>query len=276
MAATLAALAQTTRVTDARGVPLVLPAHPRRIVSLSPAITETLFAIGAGPRVVGVTEYCDYPPQVKRLPRIGDFMTSVERVIERHPDLIVADVEANGRAIQALEKVPDLRGKVLAVRQNSFAALYQSIELVGRATGCSERARRVVADLKATLRKVQAERPKGVRPPRVVFVVQVQPVWVAGSDTFIGEMIEAAGGVNIGARAGRGYRTVSIESLVSWRPEVILSTHADLKTLKNRPGWKLMPAIREGRVVQVGYEAVRPSPRLGRAVETLFRQLYPR
>jgi len=201
-------------------------------------------------------------------------MTSVERVIERRPDLIVADLEANRKAIADLMKVAELRGKLFVVRQSGFADLFRSIASIGTITGCNSGARRVVRGIRSTLDDVRRRVQRLRHRPAVVFVVEVQPLWVAGDKTFIGEMVEAAGGRNAARQMGEGYRSMSVESLMALNPEVILSTHATVDELRTRPGWSRVSAVQKGRVYRLGFEAVRPCPRLGSAVRQLFELLH--
>ncbi len=275
LAVSAAASATPLSAVDGRDVRVTLPGPPKRIVSLSPAVTETLFAIGAGRRVVGVTKYCDYPAEARRLPKIGDYNTSIEKVMAIHPDLIVADVEANRRAIADLTRQTSLKGKVFALRQRSFAELFSAIGSLGRITGCEPGAVSVVNRIRGTLLAVKQRVQRARTEPRVLFVVQTQPLWVAGGSTFISEMIEAAGGMNIGRKAGSGFRSLGIEQLIALDPEVILTTHASPEELQHRPGWAAVTAVRTRRVYVVGFEAVRPCPRLGEAVRRIAALLHP-
>lgn len=262
-------------VRDARGVVVRLPAAPRRIVSLSPAVTETLFAIGAGDRVVGVTAYCDYPPEAKKRPKIGDYIPSIEKVLAQRPDLVVADAEANGRAVRDMERLPALRSRLFVVRQTSFRELFSAITAIGRVTGHADGAARVVRSVQWTLDAVRRRVARSKERPGVVFMIQMQPLWVVGSDTFMDEMIAAAGGRNLGRSAGKGFRSLSVEQLISLAPDVVVSTHASLDDLKARAGFSSLPAVRHGRVHVIGFEAVRPGPRIGEAVRRLADWFHP-
>jgi len=269
------AIGAPVSVIDARGVRVSLRQPPKRIVSLTPGITETLFAIGAGPRVVGVTRYCDYPPQVRSLPKVGDYSTSIEKVVAMKPDLIVADLEANRKAIADLEKLAEVRGKVFVIRATSFSELYASLRKLGQITGCPAGAQKVVSHMQLVINAVKKRVAASRTRPRVLFVVQAQPLWVAGGHTFMDEMIEIAGGSNVGRKAGDGYRSLGLEQLVALDPEVLLSTHATVEELRSRPGWSQVSAVRNKRVHRLGFEAVRPCPRLSDAVVTIYRLLHP-
>lgn len=261
---------------DDRGVRLRLTTPPRRIVSLSPSLTETLFAIGAGSRIVGVTTYCDYPPAARKIAKIGDYNTSVEKVVALRPDLIVAGAKANRLAIQALGRVHDIDKALFAVEPENLTELYDAIHRLGAITGCVEGSRRTVAHMKRVVRSAGRLRKSSSPRPRVVFVLQRDPIWVAGSGTFVDDMIRAAGGVNLGRSAGKGYVPLSLERLIALNPEVILSTHSTTRDLKRRSGWSRLSAIRNGRVYKLGFEAVRPAPRLADAVASIAKLLHTR
>jgi len=269
------AVGQAVVVRDARGVNVSLREPPRRIVSLSPSVTEILFAIGAGPRVVGVTTFCDYPQQARKLPKVGDFSVSAEKVIALRPDLVIGDVEANRRAIVDLEKLRPLKGRLFTTKGKDFRSIMEALRTVGHITGERRRAETVVASMQATLDKVRSKVPRKRHRPRTVFVVQRDPLWVAGARSFVDDLIEAAGGDNVGRRAGAGYRSFGLERLIALDPEVILSTDATLSELRSRAVWKTLRAVRSGRVHVLGYDAVRPGPRLADAVLRVSRLLHP-
>jgi iron complex transport system substrate-binding protein len=258
---------------DDRGKTVCLPAPPSRIVSLAPSVTEILFAIGAGSRVVAVTSYCDYPRRATRLPKVGDYSTSVERVVAQRPDIVVAGAAANRTAIRGLERIGSLRGKVFAIEPTNLRELYGAITRVGAVTGCGGGAAAVVARMRRAIDGARASFAKGARRPSVVFLVQLDPLWVAGSGTFMDDMILAAGGRNLGAQVGRGFRALALERLIALDPEVILSTHATVTALRSRAGWSTVSAVRRRRVHVLGYAAVRPGPRLADAVAAIVRLL---
>ncbi|NLH99432.1 MAG: ABC transporter substrate-binding protein [Chthonomonadales bacterium] len=263
-------------VTDVRGVSVTLREPPRRIVSLAPAVTEILFAIGAGSNVVGVTAFCDYPKAARRLPRVGDLNVSAEKVLGLKPDLVIGDVEANRKSIALLERLAPLKGRLFVVAGKDFREIFAAVESVGRVTGRAAEAARSVARMKRTLAQIRAQVARSGARPRTVFVVQTEPLWLAGSGTFIDDLITAAGGQNLGRMAGRGYRSFSLERLIALSPDVIVSSDASLRSLRGKAGWNALAAVRAGRVYVLGYDAVRPGPRLAEAVVQLHRWLHPR
>jgi len=260
---------------DARGRTVRLPSAPRRIVSLAPATTEMLFAIGAGPRVVGVSRYCDYPPEARSRPKIGDLNTSVERVIALRPDLVVASASANRRAVEQIERLRGERTPVFCVDPNTFEELYAALRALGSVTGSAEGAARVERTMRQKVRRIECAVARVRRRPRVAFLLQTRPVWVAGTGTFIDDLIRMAGGVNVATDAGPGYHPYALEKLVAHRPEALLMRAPDDEQLASRSGWSSMPAVRSGALYSVGDEAVRPGPRLTLALARLARLLHP-
>lgn len=278
-APTAAALA----VTDSLGRRVVLDAAPARIVSLAPSVTETLFAIGAGPRVVGVTTFCNYPPAADALPEVGGMTAktiSVEAIVDLTPDLVIAGADSQQPVVEALGQL-GIPAVVLAPK--SFEEVYASIEQAGYLTGNAPGAAAVVADMRARVEAVTAA-VAGIpaeERPTVFYEVFDEPLMTAGPGTFIGQMIALAGGESIFADASEDYPEVSAEAIVERDPDVILGpdSHADKLTpelVAARPGWGELGAVRAGRVHLLdGDIASRPGPRLADALEAVARALHP-
>ncbi len=264
-----------TTVRDARGVAITLRQPPARIVSLAPAVTEILFAVGAGPNVVGVTTYCDYPPQARRIAKVGDLNVSTEKVLALKPDLIIGDVEANRKSIAALERLAPVRGHIFVIAGKDFRNIFAAVEAVAAITGHRTEGARALGAMKSTLARVKARVERTKVRPRTVFIVQADPLWVAAAGTFVDDLITAAGGQNLGRHAGRGYRSFSLERLIALDPDVIVSSDTTLASLSRKAGWSSMNAVRLKRVYRLGYDAVRPGPRLAQAVEHLHTLLHP-
>ena len=160
----------------------------QRIVSLAPSITEILFALRLEPRVAGVTEVCDYPPEARRKPKVGDYQISPEKVVALKPDLVVAHDLLNVRVIPVLKR---LRLRVLHANPNRFEKLYAFIRAIGEATGTQREASQLTRAMQARVARVRGQSPK--RPPKALFLIGVEPLWAAGRDTFADEMMTLAG-----------------------------------------------------------------------------------
>lgn len=258
------------QVTDFAGNRLVLPRRPERIVSLTPGTTEILFAIGAGKQVVGVTSYCDYPPEAQRLPKVGDMRTNVEAVVARRPDLVIADEVLNRRFIPALQR---LKLPLLIVAPKDWLDVARMIRLLGEATGHEQQAETLARQFDRAEREARV-RNRNLPQPTVLFTLNVEPLpmWVAGRDLFVNDMIRLAGGVNVAADGGVNYYTLSAEAVLRRDPDIIITTtpRERLSPLYNHPVLKRLKAVESGRVYSVDSNLfVRPTPRLLKGLEQL-------
>ncbi|NOZ06684.1 MAG: cobalamin-binding protein [Chloroflexi bacterium] len=270
-------------ITDSLGREVTLAAQPQRIVSLAPSNTEILFAVGAGDQVVGVTKFCNYPPEAKTREQIGGFSAktiSVEKIVALKPDLVLSAGKIQQPVIEALEqaKIP-----VVALDPQTFDDVYAGILTVGQLTGHKKEADTVVTQMKSRIAAVQAQVkdiPADQRPT-VFWEVWDEPLMTAGPTTFTGQMIELAGATNIFSDVKEQYPQVSAEEVISRNPAVILGpdSHAEALTaekVKARPGWGNIRAVQDGRIYLIdGDIASRPGPRLADGVEAIAKALYP-
>ncbi len=271
-------------VTDGLGRQVTLSEVPQRIVSLAPSNSEILFAVGAEDQVVGVTQFCNYPPEAcEGKEVVGGFSAksiSMEVIVSLEPDLVVAGGEIHRPIIEALEQqgIP-----VISLTGRSFQDVYADIQLVGQVTGHPDQAAQVVAEMQARVAAV-TEAVADIPPEerlRVFYEVWDEPLMTAGPNTFIGQMIDLAGGVNIFDDVAEDYPVISSEEVIRRNPDVILApdTHADKVTpeaLAQRPGWETIRAVQEGRIHLVNGDIVsRPGPRIVDGLEAVARALYP-
>ncbi len=266
-------LAAPISAKDSRGRTITLSSRPKRIVSLSPALTEILFAVNAGPHVVGVTSYCDFPAEAKRVTKIGDFRASVEKVIARKPDLIVASASANAQVIPQLER---LRIPLFAVDTQTVAQVLESIHGVGRITGNERSSNRLMTSMRNRIELVRRTSTKASSRPRVLIVVDASGPWVAGRDNYMDDLVTIAGGMNVARDAGRGWTRHSPERAVVGKPEIILVTDQNVARLRQIPGWSRLPAVLNNRVyANLPITFVRPGPRIPDALEHVARIIHP-
>jgi len=288
----MAAYATVARATtypftlpDALGGSVTITRKPQRIVSLAPNVTEILFAVGAGDRVVGVTRFCNYPPEAKRLPKVGGYTDiSVEAVVALSPDLVVVSRGNPKPTLAALSR----QGLTIlaAINTESLDEVERAILRIGRATDNEEQARQVCETMQKTLASVQ-KTVSDVNPRRrVYFGSLAAPYMAAGPSSFIGECIAAAGGDNVAQGIRGAWPTLSIETIIARDPEVVIEGfHADaagghrdelLKRLRGDPVWSKIAAVREDRVFIMNDDMVhRPGPRLAEAVADMARLFYP-
>lgn len=276
-------------------VPTVLrfPGAPRpeesgcvRIVSLSPNLTEILFELGLGARVVGVTRFCDYPPGAARLPRVGGFFdASIEAIVFLAPDLVVL-LPAHERVRDALEEVGI---GCLEVGNETIGDILASISLIGARCGVSENAAAMRAELERRLVAVR-ELTAGVESPAVLVVVSrdylAAPagVWAAGRGTFYDELLEAAGGRNVLVSGAPAYPQLSREGLLRLDPDVIIEIVADADKRGLSPDgiagdWRALARLRAvaaGRVIVITRDhAAVPGPRFVQLLDEFVAALHP-
>jgi len=276
------ASAAPVTVVDGLGRTVSLSAPASRVVSLSPACTEVLFAIGAADRVAGVTEYCDYPAEARKKPKVGGFSgkaVSIETLVALAPDLVVVEGQMHERVIAMLENA---RVPCYAADAQGLADAYRIIAQLGALTGEDSGARRVGGNMRERIDSVRRKTEKAAARPLCFWIVWDDPLMTAGRRTFIDEAIEAAGGRNAFADSREQYPTVSLESVIARKPDWILSGamqrggRTDAASLSARPGWRILDAVREGRVGFVDADSVnRAGPRLADAVEALAKLLHP-
>ncbi len=245
---------------DDLGRSIVLQSPAQRIVSLAPSITETLFAVGAGGQVVGVTDYCDYPPEARDKQSIGGMIgPSVEMIISLEPDLIIVTPEGNAQ--ESFRQIRDIGVPVFVTNPRSLEGIYKSIHDLGQLAGRTDEAAAVISTMRAAEDSLKLM--TGVKVS-ILLIISVQPLIVAGTGTFLAEMIELGGGENVAAKSGLSYPTFSREQVVASDPAVIILT-ADIpgkrEVLSLYPEWQQVAAFRTGRVHEMDPNlASRPGP----------------
>lgn len=280
-AATPAAASIT--LTDGLGRSVALAAPAQRIVSLAPSNTEILFAIGAGAQVVGRDEFSDYPAEAKALPSVGGSMGtySLETIASLKPDLVLAAEINTPEQVKALE---DLGVRVYYLSNpTDLDGLYANLKIVGQLTGRETEAEALAASLQARVQAVQEK----LMPISSVFTVFYEldgsnpaKPWTAGAGTFLSQLINMAGGSNVGDRLQGDYAQMSQEELLVANPMVILLGDAaygvTAEQVAARPGWDALAAVQQGRIYPFDDNLVsRPGPRLVDGLEQIAKLLRP-
>ncbi len=221
----VAALAGIPTVASSAAEPLRASA-PARIVSTSPSITETLFALGVGDRVVGVSTYCRFPPQAARLPKVGTFLQpDAELIAGLRPDLVIIHEKSNGID----RRLSSLGIPFIVVERGTLTSVFSSIRQIGTAAGVPDRAATLVADIQRKLNALRAKHA-GTSRPRVLFIIGRRPGILAdlvatGPGTYLNDLIEIAGGTNVLNIAGQlEYPRISMETVLRLDPDVIIDT----------------------------------------------------
>lgn len=268
---------------------LAFAGQPQRIISTSPSITEMLYALGLGDRVVGVTSYCHYPPEVRDKPQIGNYLRpDLETIVAMRPDLVVALAE-HGELLPRLKR---LGLEALSLRHNNLEGIYQSLTELSERAGVPERGVALIKKIKTDLEAVRL-RAEALPKRETLFIVgrtpgTIQGVVAVGVGPFLNELIEIAGGVNLLRDAGQHYPQISREAILVRRPEVILDmgdmAATDGVTEEHKRSvaalWKRafpdIPAVTAGRAYAVADDRyVVPGPRVAEAAELLFDLIHP-
>jgi iron complex transport system substrate-binding protein len=265
-------------MTDMLSRRVPVPERPVRIVSLAPSITETVFVLGQGERLVGVTDYCDYPPEATKKPRVGGISTpSFEAILALRPDLVLATSESN--YAEHVERLTALALPVYVIRPVDFETVLESIERIGAVLGTAEAARARVASMRREADAI-AQAVAGSPRPRVLYVVWPNPLIAPGRGTLITELIRRAGGESVTGGEPLLYPRLSLETVIERRPErIIVGRHSQAPAQELLRGWDqltALAAVREGRVSAVDGDLVhRPGPRMIEALRALARALHP-
>jgi len=259
----------------------LLAASPQRIISLAPSITEILFALGVGDRVVGVSTYCDYPPEATRIDRIGTFLQpNVERILAKRPDLIIGVPSPDNRA--PVERLEALGLRVLIVDPERIDDILKAIRTIADAVGVPERGAELVARIQRDIAAVTAKLNDAPRP-RVVMLVGRSPFIAAGPGTFQAQLVDLAHGDNLTAQASQPWPSVTLEFIVARAPEVIIDASMGSEETADRASaiafWNdfpTVPAVRNRRIYGYrAYELLRPGPRVAQTLEAVARFIHP-
>jgi iron complex transport system substrate-binding protein len=276
-ALSLLAVVATAAAVMAADAPSPAPSPPARIVSLAPSVTETLFALGIGDRVVAVSDYCDHPPEVKRLPRVGSFNApSVEAVLGARPDLVIGNPSpGNHENVLTMRR---LGVRVEIVDPERLADLPVVTRRIAEVAGVPEAGERLVARMAREMDAVRAK-VAGAPRPRTLMLVGQEPLIAVGPDSFLGELLVEAGAVNA-APSRESWPRLGLEVVIAADPEAIIDcsmgTEAGTATLAFWTRFPSLTAVREKRVYPFrSFEALRPGPRLAVALEELARLLHP-
>ncbi len=268
-------------LVDLMGREVVIAGEAKRIISLSPQHTEILFVLGLEERVVGVTDYCNYPPAAAEKEKVGGFTDSnIEVILTLKPDLVLAGSPHR-------EVVPLLAERnipVLAMEPTSVDEIYETIRLIGAATGAEKMAEKISDEIKEQIAGVQKKLSSLTEEEKtpVYYELWYDPPMSVGNRSFIHEVVTLAGGKNIFADIDDNYPTVSAESVAQKNPRVILYSddHGNVEAVREqynqRPGWNKIIALKENRIYAMDSDLFnRAGPRVGLAVESAAALFYP-
>jgi iron complex transport system substrate-binding protein len=261
---------------DETGHRVSVPDHPHRIICLVPSITDSVFTLGAGDDVVAISDYVQFPAEARKKPSVGSISNpSMEAILSLHPDLVLGMPQANQQSV--LDQLQHLNIPVYLVDPHGIAGILRSITSLGQATNREVQANAVVSGLTQRIAAVRAS-VEGKPVIRVFMPVSYDPVITIGKGAFISELIAVAGGRSITDDINQEWPQVSMETVVARAPVALLMMRGGKTTidsLKDRPGWSVLPAVRMDRVYYVDKRVNFPSPVAIDALEDLARQFHP-
>jgi iron complex transport system substrate-binding protein len=267
------------QVTDEIGRTIRIPQSIRRIVSLAPNLTETIYALGLQDRLVGDTDYCDFPPEAQQKTKVGGAVNpSLEAIAALHPDLVL--VTKNLNRLETVQALAEIGIPSYATDPHTVDAIIASVARLANLLGAPETGTALTADLERQLAALH-DRVSSLPPRSVLFIVWTEPLISIGNDTFIADALHHAGAVSV-VDSSQNWPQVNLEEVVRLQPEFLIFVESHLgaaphgaEALADLPGWRLLHAVRNRRYATISDAINRPAPRLVSAVEDLARQLHP-
>jgi iron complex transport system substrate-binding protein len=269
----------TREITDEVGRTVRVPATPSRIVSLAPSLTETLYALGVDNRLVGDTDYCDYPPDAKKKPKVGGAINpNLEAIAALHPDLVLVTKGFN--RLDTVRALDTLGIPSYATDPHTVDQIISSTEKLATVLNIEAAGKALADDLQRHLAALQAKLGP-LTPKRVLFVVWTDPLISVGKNTFIADALRIAGAASV-VESAQDWPQVSLEEIVHLQPDylVFATSHSDgaahdFELIADRPGWRILDAVRNRHFAVISDAVNRPAPRIVSAIEDLARQLHP-
>lgn len=266
-----------TTVTDFQNRSVTIATRPERIVSIGPSITEFLFALGVGPRVVGADDFSDEPAAAKQVEKVGGIKVNFEKVVALRPDLVLSVKFSDG----TIEKLAGAGLMVLVVDPQTTSDVARTAILLGRAVGSDGDA--MARDIQKRVDDVRSKTSSVATKPRVYHEIDASDptkIFTVGPGSYIQDLIEIAGGQNIAARAASAYPQLSAEEILRSDPEIIVLAAADYSAkpeqVAARAGWSVLSAVKNKRIVTIAPNLInRPGPRVGEAAEAYARLVHP-
>lgn len=274
---TPAATDATREFTDDAGRRVRVPASPQRIITLAPNLTEIVYAVGAGNRLVGDTTFCDYPPEAKQVEKVGDTLQpNIERIIALKPDIVLVSTASQ---LEAFTKQLNERAiPVFVTDPHDLEGVFQSIKTIGDLLGLQEQAEKLLGDLRARVAAIQ-DKVKDLQPVTVFYQVSAQPLWTAGKKSWITDLIRRAGGRSVTGDIEGDWMRYSDEAAFASHPDAIIIATSDSMNGSNMEvatALQKSPAVLNKRVYGIkGDYLSRPGPRLVDGLEQMARVLHP-
>ena len=263
---------------DTQGRKLFLAKAPIRVVSMAPSVTEILFALGLDEHVLAVTAFCDYPPEARRKIRLGGTNPSVEQIVALKPDLVLAPQDMVQPDL--LQNLDRLKIPTFVMQTAQLEDVLGEIQLMARVFERGQAGDELVAKIRQRIAVVK-ERTKSLTRPRVLYVLNTDPLQTVGPGSFIHQLIEAAGGENIAAETSTAYPRFAIEEVLARDPELIIFPVGAEEGIPDEEQqswrrWTILSAVKHNRMAQVPSVLVdRPGPRIAEGLELLAQAIHP-
>jgi len=260
-------------VVDDFGQHVKIPLKIDRVISLAPNLTENIFAVGAGDRLVGVTTFCNYPEEARRIQKIGDTINpNMEAIIALKPDIVFISTASQ------IESFTNTLGQqniaVFVTAAKDLEGVYRNLYQLGEIFGTEDEARLKVDEMKRRVADVEA-RATGAAAVKVFVQISKEPLFTIGKDSFLTEIIRRAGGVSVTADVPTAYPKFSKETALALQPEAIILSESE-DNLEPNDVFKDSPAVKNGRIFKVNADLLsRPSPRIVDALEQMAKDLHP-
>ncbi len=273
----VSAAAFPATIIDFQNRSVTVPRRPERLVSIGPSITEFLFALGAGSRVVGADDFSDEPAAAKQLEKVGGIKVNFEKVVSLKPDLVLIVKFSDG----TIERLSSAGLLVLVVDPLSVGDVARTATLLGRAVGTDGDA--LARDIQKKLDEVRTKTQTASSRPRVYHEIDASDptkIFTVGPGSYIHDLIDIAGGQNVASRAAGAYPQLSAEEILRSDPEIIVLSADDYSAKPDqvaaRPGWSAISAVRSRRIVTIAPNLInRPGPRVGEAAEAYAKLVHP-
>ena len=270
----------TREIVDETGRSIRVPVSVARIVSLAPSLTETVYALGLQDRLVGDTDYCDYPPEAQKKPKVGGIINpNLEEIVALHPDVVL--VTKNINRLETVRALDTLGIPAYATGEpQTVSEIIASTERLADVLGAADAGKTLSEEMQRRLAALDTKM-KPSTPRRVLFVVWAEPLISAGKNTFIVDALRHAGAISI-VDSTKDWPQTNLEEVVRLQPDFLVFANShpedalrDFEALASRPGWRVLDAVHNRRFAVISDAVNRPAPRIVTAIEDLARQLHP-
>lgn len=268
-------------LTDGAGLEVVIEEKPETLVTLTPSITETAFALGLGDNIVGVSDFCNFPVEAQEKVKLGGQTINVEKLLEQAPDLAFVTNNHHENSAEVLDQLRQVGIAVIVVKSsaNNFEDVYSMMRLIAEATDKVGEAEELIAGMQAKHAEIESK-AADITEPKKVWVEVYEGLHTSGNNTFMHEMLTTINAINVAGEV-EGWVQFTEEEVIAAEPEMIITTYGNymdnvVENVLQRPGWSELPAVANEQVFDVDNDlVVRPGPQMMDGVEILAQTIYP-